>query len=1087
MFSGQGSQYLQMGRSLYDSHAGYREILQRLDRIALEEGSPSILESIYPSSRPSAPLDDILVTHPAIFMLEYALATILIEQGVRPDAVLGSSLGEVAAAVISGVTDVERAMRFVVRQARLLDQQCPAGGMTAVLAPTGLFHELPALSERTELAAVNFDEHFVVSGTTAALDDAERILQAQGRVFQRLPVSRAFHSSEMDGVRDAFLDLVADLATCAPSVPFISSTFGKCIETFPADYFWNVVRGQLNLPDAVGALEHGGLPHEYIDVGPSGTLANFVKRCLPAASASTCSFILSPFDPSLAPFERVIGRCRSITQQREDFTVSHSKVVYMFPGQGAQQRGMGEGLFEAFPELTAAADRILGYSIKELCLHDPRNELAKTEFTQPALYVTNVLSYLSKVRSGHTPDYVLGHSLGEFCALFAAGAFDFETGLHLVKKRGELMAQTVEGGMAAVLNLDREAIADAFRRLGCTTLDFANFNAPNQTVISGPSADLQAVQSALEAAGGMVIPLNVSAPFHSRYMSQAMREFGDTLRATRFGALSIPVIANVTAEPYLESEISKLLERQVGGSVRWVESVQYLLRNGVTVFEEIGPGNILTNLVAKIRREPLPDVPSESSRAAPARTPSRTSDVALHLGSASFREAYGVLQAYVVGGMYKGIASIELVACMANAGYLAFFGAGGLQTSVVEQAIDTIRVQVGERTFGMNLVCNLANPGKEMELVQLFLRKGITVIEAAAFMQITPALVLYRLRGLGMQGGKVKADNRIIAKISRPEVAQQFLEPAPRHVVDKLLEQGLVTDEQARLAAQVPMADDLTVEADSGGHTDMGVAFVLLPTIIRQRDLVCRERGYEQPVRVGAAGGIGSPESAAAAFILGADFIVTGSINQCTPQAGTSDAVKDLLQGINVQDTEYAPAGDMFEIGARVQVLKRGVFFPARANKLYDLWRRYESLDEIDEKTARQIQDTYFKRSFDEVYAETREYLRKVAPQEIDKAERNPKHKMALIFRWYFVHSSRLAMKGSEQQRVDYQVHCGPALGAFNQWVKGTQLENWRQRHADVIAERLMAGAAYFLKTRLTDLFGRSAPQDANKAAVTVD
>jgi trans-AT polyketide synthase/acyltransferase/oxidoreductase domain-containing protein len=221
---------------------------------------------------------------------------------------------------------------------------------------------------------------------------------------------------------------------------------------------------------------------------------------------------------------------------------------------------------------------------------------------------------------------------------------------------------------------------------------------------------------------------------------------------------------------------------------------------------------------------------------------------------------------------------------------------------------------------------------------------------------------------------------------------------------------------------------------------------------------------------VGAAGGLGAPEQVACAFFLGADFITTGSINQCTPEAGTSDAVKDMLQNVGVQDTAYAPAGDMFEMGAKVQVMKKGVFFPARANKLYDLWRQHASLDALEGAVRREIQDKFFRRSFEDVWAETRDHYGRVLPAELARVEGNPKAKMGLVFRWYFVHSMRLALRGESTQRVDYQVHCGPAMGAFNQWVQGTSLEDWRRRHGDTVAEHLMQGACDYLHLRQRQL-----------------
>src|SRR5215469_3207850 len=161
----------------------------------------------------------------------------------------------------------------------------------------------------------------------------------------------------------------------------------------------------------------------------------------------------------------------------------------------------------------------------------------------------------------------------------------------------------------------------------------------------------------------------------------------------------------------------------------------------------------------------------------------------------------------------------------------------------------------------------------------------------------------------------------------------------------------------------------------------------------------------------------------------------------------------------------------MFEIGARVQVLKKGLFFPARANKLYDLYRQYNSLDEIDGNTRKMIQEKYFHHSFEEIYQEVKSHY---PPQEIAKAEQNPKRKMAMIFKWYFARSTQLALSGNPDYKVDYQIHTGPALGAFNQWVKGTLLEDWRNRHVDAIGEKLLNETADLLQQRFQLLFSRS-------------
>jgi trans-AT polyketide synthase/acyltransferase/oxidoreductase domain-containing protein len=441
---------------------------------------------------------------------------------------------------------------------------------------------------------------------------------------------------------------------------------------------------------------------------------------------------------------------------------------------------------------------------------------------------------------------------------------------------------------------------------------------------------------------------------------------------------------------------------------------------------------------------------------------------AASLGSADFKADYGIKYAYLAGSMYKAIASKEAVVAMGRAGLMGFFGAGGLDLHEIEAAIIYIQSELSKgQSYGMNLLCNLDRPELEEQTVDLYLKHRIRYVEAAAFMRIAPSLVRYRLKGaVRNSNGIVDAPNRILAKVSRPEVAAAFMQPAPEEIVKKLRQSGQLNAAEAEAGRQIPVADEICVEADSGGHTDQGVAYALMPAMFALRDELIAKNRYRRQIRIGAAGGIGTPHAAAAAFVMGADFILTGSINQCTWEAGTSDSAKDLLQDMNVQDTAYAPAGDMFELGARVQVARRGLFFPARANRLYELYRRHASLDEIDEETRRQIQEKYFRRSFEEVWRETKAYYAKAHPRKIAEIDKNPKQKMAIIFKWYFVHTTRLAMEGAEDQKVDYQIHCGPALGAFNQWVKGTELQSWRNRRVADIGERIMQGTADLLSDR---------------------
>lgn len=278
----------------------------------------------------------------------------------------------------------------------------------------------------------------------------------------------------------------------------------------------------------------------------------------------------------------------------------------LFPGQGSQSKGMGAALFDRFADWTAAADGVLGYSIRELCVDDPRGELGLTQFTQPALYVVNAMTYRARLEDGKpVPAFVAGHSLGEYNALLAAGAFDFATGLALVKRRGALMGQVSGGGMAAVIGLEPAKIqeilssTDEGRRL-----DVANFNSFDQTVIAGPTADIAAVKPQFDAAGvRLFVPLKVSAPFHSRYMREPQAEFAAFLEGFQFAAPAVPVIANATAMPYQPDQVRGTLASQIGSAVRWLDSMLFLLNQGVTDFEEVGPGSVLAKLMVQIRKK----------------------------------------------------------------------------------------------------------------------------------------------------------------------------------------------------------------------------------------------------------------------------------------------------------------------------------------------------------------------------------------------------------------------------------------------------------------------------------------------------
>ncbi|MGI5861253.1 MAG: PfaD family polyunsaturated fatty acid/polyketide biosynthesis protein [Myxococcales bacterium] len=435
------------------------------------------------------------------------------------------------------------------------------------------------------------------------------------------------------------------------------------------------------------------------------------------------------------------------------------------------------------------------------------------------------------------------------------------------------------------------------------------------------------------------------------------------------------------------------------------------------------------------------------------------------LGARSFKQAHGLRYACVSGAMAGGIASVDLVAAMGKAGFLGFFGAGGMALPQIEQAILELKRRLdGGEPFGFNLLHNHYEPQVELETVEIYLRHGVRRVEAAAFMQLTPAIVLYRAKGLRLRAdGRVEAPNHVFAKVSRPEVVAPFLAPAPEALLRELVAAGKLTEQEARLAATVPLAEAVSAEGDSGGHTDQRPLTVLIPLMLRERDLAMQRHGYAErgvAIHVGAAGGIGEPQAAFAAFALGAEYLVTGSINQACVEAGTSPIVKKLLCEADMADVATAPAPDMFESGARVQVLRRGTMYAQRAQRLLEAYKAYPSFEAMPPAEREKVERQVLRRPFAEVWAETERYWSQRDPAQAERARADGKLRMGLCFRWYLGMSSRWARLGEEARQADFQIWCGPAMGAFNRWARGTWLEGPANRSAPEVGLAMLRSAA---------------------------
>lgn len=435
------------------------------------------------------------------------------------------------------------------------------------------------------------------------------------------------------------------------------------------------------------------------------------------------------------------------------------------------------------------------------------------------------------------------------------------------------------------------------------------------------------------------------------------------------------------------------------------------------------------------------------------------------LGGRDFCNAHGLKYACYAGSMAHGISSVDMVTAMGEAGMLGFFGSAGLSIRKLRAKTKRLHNRMLGKPFGINLINSPHDTTWEREVVGVLLQEGIRLVEASAYIMPTAPLVKYRVTGL-RQGpqGTITAPNQIIAKVSRSEIAKRFLEPPPARVLKKLVEADEITKEEAHLAKFIPLAQDITAEADSGGHTDHRSALSVLSTLQKLRDEIQSQYDYAETPRIGLAGGIGTPHAVAAAFAMGAAYIVTGSINQACVEAGTSQVVREMLAQASQTDVTDAPAADMFEQGVKVQVLKKGTRFPERAEKLYKLFKQYQSIDAIPTGERDKIEETIFRDTLEAVWDKTTVFFKEHNPQQIEKAETDPKHKFALICRCYLGTTVHWAKSGIKDRKEDFQIWCGPAMGAFNDWTRDSYLEELENRKVDDVAKQLIFGAALLLR-----------------------
>lgn len=654
-------------------------------------------------------------------------------------------------------------------------------------------------------------------------------------------------------------------------------------------------------------------------------------------------------------------------------------ITYLFPGQGSQYKGMGKELFSEFPEMIKTADSILNYSIEELCLNDEFGQLDNTEYTQPALYVVNCLYYLHMLKeTGKKPDYVIGNSIGEYNALYAAGYIEFEDGLRLVQKRGELMGRLDGGAMAAVLGLTSQQINDVLLRENVSdSIQISNYNTKYQNVISGsPNLIDNILPIFIENGANRVVKLKVSGAFHSRYMKDAQDEFAHELRKIEIKEANCIVVSNLYGCPYKKENVYNTLLQQISNPVRLFDSIKYVIEEGTTEFIEAGPKKTMTKMVNTIKKELSEEVDYDKN----------------HLGADSFKKDYKVSYSYAVGGMQKGISSVSMIEELNKNKMLGFLGIEGLSIDEALRLISLAKMKMPLDSVGVKVANNLFDPGYSKNIMEQIIAEDIKKIEVSGYQKPDEDLVKYRLRNLNVdEKGNTIIPHKMIVHIATVKASQSFMEPAPKNIVKKLLDANEISVKEAEIAKNIPMCDDICIDNNKGENRYGWLS------ILKNLSEECFNKfNLEKKVRIGIGGGIGNPQTVAMAFFAGADFIVTSSINQCTVEAGTSDYVKTLLQNAVETDFIFAQEVGLFELGEKKSVLKRGTLYHIRALKLYEIYNRYESINEIPEKENELITKKYFKVSFNEVYNCLKD---KVSMEMIQLAEVQPKYKMALIFK----------------------------------------------------------------------------------------
>jgi trans-AT polyketide synthase/acyltransferase/oxidoreductase domain-containing protein len=549
--------------------------------------------------------------------------------------------------------------------------------------------------------------------------------------------------------------------------------------------------------------------------------------------------------------------------------------AFLFPGQGSQRKGMGADLFSKYPEYVKKADEILGYSIEELCMSDAENRLNYTAYTQPAIFVVSVLTYLDELKTAGRPDFVAGHSIGEYTALFAAEVFDFETGLRIVQKRAELMSKAEGGGLAAVIGLSQDEVEARIQVSNLPGIEIANINSPTQIVIGSRAETIQEFVKFSDGQSGRVVPLRVSGAFHTSYMREAQGAFHDFLDAITFRAPLIPVISNYTAQPHNLNDMPINLANHLANRVRWTQCIENMARAGVETFTEIG-SKILTPMVNDIRDHLAKQSHHYSSE------PIHQTETLSTTETPAFCTSFGFKKPMVVGSTGYGAAGVELISNLSRDGILSFLDTYRLSLTAIESALKLLSADpelAGK--YGVSLTFNPDSADFDESLIVLCLRYAVRFVEVRGYFEPTAALLRYRSEG-GVDD-KDRPNNRIILRVTESDTVTPFLDPLAIATSEKTSESNPINE--------IPLIDAICVDTKSWRSTSVN-DLAAFQEVLEQCQNQNSGRLPFGKIFVGLSGHSVTQKPIETTLANGADFALISSVFLLAEEALLDDSIK---------------------------------------------------------------------------------------------------------------------------------------------------------------------------------------------------